>query len=112
MVVIGERLINVQPRCSERLLLTGGVDGVAGKQFCSETMYHQCDNGRCVVLQWVCDGEDDCGDNSDELLCGAHVTFIIFFFHLLVYIENIRTGVGWWLPLWPNPTCPLKGRDS
>ena len=46
-------------------------DGVVGKQYCSEVMYHQCDNGRCVVLQWVCDGENDCGDNSDELFCGT-----------------------------------------
>jgi len=46
------------------------VVGDAGKEYCSEMMYHQCNNGRCVVLQWVCDGEDDCGDNSDELLCG------------------------------------------
>lgn len=26
----------------------------------------QCDNNRCVPLTWVCEGENDCGDNSDE----------------------------------------------
>ncbi|KAF6216068.1 hypothetical protein GE061_000406 [Apolygus lucorum] len=26
----------------------------------------QCTNGRCVQQKWMCDGEDDCGDNSDE----------------------------------------------
>ena len=49
-----------------------GVVGVAGMEYCSELMYHRCNNGRCVVRQWVCDGEDDCGDNSDEFLCGIY----------------------------------------
>ena len=31
---------------------------------------HQCDNGNCVNERYVCDGEDDCGDNSDEVNCG------------------------------------------
>ena len=31
-----------------------------------------CNNTQCVPRQWRCDGEDDCGDNSDEDpgLCG------------------------------------------
>jgi len=67
------------------LLTDDGVVGDAGKQYCSESMYHECDNGRCVVLQWVCDGEDDCGDNSDEQLCGAwHLSFLS-----LTFTENI-----------------------
>ncbi|XP_065200337.1 very low-density lipoprotein receptor-like isoform X2 [Planococcus citri] len=32
---------------------------------CLERQYH-CDNGRCVPWAWVCEGENDCGDNSDE----------------------------------------------
>lgn len=32
---------------------------------CTETMF-RCNNGRCISRVWRCEGEDDCGDNSDE----------------------------------------------
>ena len=29
----------------------------------------QCSNGRCAMKIWRCDGDNDCGDGSDESNC-------------------------------------------
>ena len=34
---------------------------------CPENTF-QCSNSRCVPTSNICDGVDDCGDNSDELM--------------------------------------------
>lgn len=40
----------------------------------------QCNNTLCKLISWLCDGEDDCGDNSDENpeMCGMLVIFFKF----------------------------------
>ncbi|XP_076313100.1 LDL receptor protein 1 isoform X3 [Tachypleus tridentatus] len=35
---------------------------------CQETEFH-CDNNRCIPRFYICDGDDDCGDTSDERDC-------------------------------------------
>ena len=42
-----------------------------------------CDNKRCIPLEHVCDGEDDCRDRSDELECTQNCTKGSYIFFLL-----------------------------
>lgn len=39
--------------------------------------YFQCANNNCVPKYWQCDGDDDCGDNSDE------VRFLFYYYYFL-----------------------------
>lgn len=45
----------------------------------------QCNNTLCKPLGWKCDGEDDCGDNSDEnpeecgeTSCSSHMNTVLY----------------------------------
>lgn len=41
----------------------------AAPRECEEDEF-QCQNGYCIRSLWHCDGDNDCGDNSDEQ-CGG-----------------------------------------
>ena len=38
-----------------------------------QSFYFQCNNSKCVRFSYICDGDDDCGDFSDEQNCSKYV---------------------------------------
>ncbi|XP_052738259.1 low-density lipoprotein receptor isoform X2 [Bicyclus anynana] len=46
-------------------VLSSNTTGAIPGNVCSLKQF-QCANGKCIPMTWVCEGENDCGDNSDE----------------------------------------------
>jgi len=40
-----------------------------GRTECNEDEFQCVSSGRCITSAYVCDGDDDCGDMSDESDC-------------------------------------------
>ena len=47
-----------------------GKDGKTCFSNCTTGQF-KCDNHICISKAWYCDGENDCGDNSDEVNCAV-----------------------------------------
>jgi len=75
------------PSVAVRVL--SGCDGVCTTE--CEANEFQCNTGACIEASWRCDGEDDCGDYSDELNCTSETQLHMLHFslstvnHLLFY---------------------------
>jgi len=53
-----------------------------GGRYCPQSRF-QCNNNLCVSLTDICDGTDDCGDNSDEkpTMCGEFIAITLILFY-------------------------------
>ena len=58
-----------------------------------------CANRKCIPNQWACNGQNDCGDQSDESsdICKGRIFFMII---TIVLIEELSNDPNrWWLIL-------------
>jgi len=83
---------------------------------CPTGSMFRCNNGACISNYYVCDFNDDCGDNSDEMTCGNYkyrCNFENGFCNWGIYRKDswsIRSGSG---SLLDGPTRDhTKGNNS
>lgn len=68
---------------------------------CTESEF-RCDDQSCIPSRWICDQNNDCGDNSDERDCGnCHSS-------LRGFPESLVLGSAYWSEVGASHVC-LEG---
>ncbi|XP_005876053.1 PREDICTED: complement component C6 isoform X2 [Myotis brandtii] len=78
-----EPLVNFQPCIPTKLCKIEEID-------CKNKF--RCDSGRCIASKLECNGENDCGDNSDERDCGRKKSVCLRKYNPIPNVYRMGTG--------------------